>query len=140
MSSDDRCNKSLCEKSIKMVANIIKVSSFSISKMTLGAGRHTAAAGSLEPLVDSAMVDNKPVPSQIDGSRRSQQPQSGSKRSFLIEPGEKNDSSSTYEIHEEMSVDGRASAYIRKVHEKNRNNYDASKFSPLPPPPRAVLK
>jgi hypothetical protein len=123
MSSDDRCNESLCEKSIKMVANIIKLSSFSISKMTLGEGRQTAAPRSLEPLADSAMADNKPEPFRISGSRRSQQPQGGSKHSFLIEPGEKNDS--TYEIHEEMmSIDGRASAYIRKVHEKNRNNYN----------------
>jgi hypothetical protein len=121
-----------------MAANIIKILSFSVAKMTLGASGHAAAARSFEqPLLDSAMVDNKPVPSQIDGSQRSQQqPQSSSKRSSLIEVGEENDS--TYEIieiHEEMCVDGRASAYIKKVHEKNRNNYDASKFSS----PRASL-
>jgi hypothetical protein len=121
-------NESLCEKSIKMAANIIKILSFSVAKMTLGASGHAAAARSFEqPLLDSAMVDNKSVPSQIDGSQRSQQ-----------QPEAEEENDSTYEIieiHEEMCVDGRASAYIKKVHEKNRNNYDASKFSS----PRASL-
>lgn len=133
MNSKDRSNKSICEKSMKMVVNIIKLSSFCIAKVSLGVGGHPVAAKNLVPVISSVMVD---MPSQ---SRRSQELQSSSKQtSYLIEPSEKDKS---IVIREEMSIDGRASAYIRKVHE-NRNHYDASKLSQfiLPPPPRAVLK
>lgn len=134
MSSKDRSSKSLCEKSMKMVANIIRLSFFSIARMSLGAGGHPAAVGrNLEHVThvrETVKIDdNNSMPSQSPGSRRSQQPQSSSRLSYLIEPDEKDDSS--HVIREELGVDGRASAYIRRVHEKNRSNYDAAKHSPL---------
>ncbi|KAF3972150.1 hypothetical protein CMV_004311 [Castanea mollissima] len=123
MNGKGRSNKSICEKSMKMVVNIIKLSSFCISKMSLGVGGN------------QVMVD------MSTKNQRSQEPQSRSKKiSYLIEPSENDES--TYVICEEMNIDGRASAYIRKVHEKCQNHYDASKISPciLPSQPYAVLK
>lgn len=71
-------------------------------------------------------------------SRRSQESQGSSKPiSFVMQPDEGN--GSTHAIHKENSViDGRASDYIRKVHEKNHK--DAREMSELssyilPPPP-----
>ncbi|CAN1836222.1 hypothetical protein LINPERHAP1_LOCUS34696 [Linum perenne] len=143
MGGKDRSNNSLCEKSMKVVVNIIRLSSFSIAKMSLG----TAGSGSgspvlkrnLAPMTNSAVATKEPLLPQIPGSRRSQEPQTRSNhKSFLMEPGKGNGSSSCM-VHEESSViDGKASDYIRKVHEKNRN--DASKLAPLilPPPPRKL--
>ncbi|KAJ6411662.1 hypothetical protein OIU84_008278 [Salix udensis] len=66
--------------------------------------------------------------------------QSSKPISFVMQPDEGNGSSRV--IHKENSfVDERASDYIRRVHEKNRNDaHEASKHSPHmpPPPPRAV--
>ncbi|CAK7322921.1 unnamed protein product [Dovyalis caffra] len=141
MSSKHRSNNSLCEKSMKMVVNIIKLSSFSIAKMSLGTPSPPVVTKSLVPGTGSVMVVNEPLLSQIPGSQRSQEPQGSSKPiSFVMQPDEGNGSS--HVIHKENSViDGRASDYIRKVHEKNRNDArEMSKLSPyiLPPPPRAV--
>lgn len=135
MNSKGRSNKSICEKSMKMVVNIIKLSSFCISKMSLGVGVNQAVTKNLPIVMSSVMVD------MSTKNQRSQEPQSRSKKiSYLIEPGENDES--MYVICEEMNIDGRASAYIRKVHEKCQNHYDASKISPciLPSQPYAVLK
>ncbi|CAN0900726.1 hypothetical protein LINGRAHAP2_LOCUS21006 [Linum grandiflorum] len=143
-SKDVRSSNSLCEKSMKMVVNIIRLSSFSIAKMSLG----TAASGSgspvvnrnLAPMTNSVVAAKEPLLPQIPGSQRSQEPQTRSKhKSFLMEPARKGKGSSSCMVHEESSViDGMAADYIRKVHEKNRN--DASKLAPLilPPPPRKL--
>ncbi|KAJ4833167.1 hypothetical protein Tsubulata_051565 [Turnera subulata] len=143
MSSKGRnANHSLCEKSMKMVVNILKLSSFSIAKMSLGTTGHPIGTRNLAP-VTGLMVPaaNDPFPSPIPGSQRSQEPQSSSRPlSFVMQPGEEKGSS--YVIHEQNShIDGKASDYIRKVHAKNRVNVqETSHLSPyiLPPPPRAV--
>ncbi|KAG5230071.1 Serine/threonine-protein kinase [Salix suchowensis] len=120
MSSKHRNNNSICEKSMNMVVNIIRLSSFSIATMSL---------------------DHLPLMTQIPGSRRSQESHGSSKPiSFVMQPDEGNGSSRV--IHKENSfIDERASDYIRRVHEKNRKDaLEASKHSPHipPPPPRAV--
>ncbi|KAI5569114.1 hypothetical protein BDE02_12G056800 [Populus trichocarpa] len=140
MSSKNRSNNSLCEKSMKVAVNIIKLSSFSIAKMSLGTHGPPVVTKSHIPMTGSVMVANEPLLSQIPGSRRSQESQGSSKPiSFVMQPDEGN--GSTRAIQKENSViDGRASDYIRKVHEKNHN--DARETSELssyvPPLPRAL--
>ncbi|KAL9337816.1 hypothetical protein Peur_069585 [Populus x canadensis] len=141
MGSKHGNNNSLCEKSMKMVVNIIKLSSFSIAKMSLGTPSPPVATKSLAHVTGSVVVPKEPLLSQIPGSRRSQEPQGSSNpKSFVMQPDEGNGSS--HVIHEDNSViNGRASDYIRKVHEKNRNDaLETSKLTPYipPPPPRAV--
>ncbi|KAL9439289.1 hypothetical protein AB3S75_024864 [Citrus x aurantiifolia] len=116
MNSKDRNNKSLRENSVKVVANIVKSSAFSIAKMSLGA---PAAAKTAGPNKD-------PVNFIIKPPYRSEKPKNSSNPvSFLMEPNEGNESS--YVVHEGKSViDGMASAYIRKVHQKNHSDLSES--------------
>ncbi|KAJ4712233.1 Homeobox-leucine zipper protein [Melia azedarach] len=140
MNGKDR-NKSLCQKSMKMVVNIIKLSSFSIANMSLGVAGASAATKNLGPVTDSVMLANEPLLPQFSGSRRSEKPQNSAKPvSYLMEPNRGDESS--YVIHDEKSViDGMASAYIQKVHQKNRIDFSETSNLPpyiLPPPPRTV--
>ncbi|KAF9667798.1 hypothetical protein SADUNF_Sadunf15G0060900 [Salix dunnii] len=141
MSSKHRNNNSLCEKSMNMVVNIIKLSSFSIAKMSLGTPSPPVVSKSLVPVPGSVAAANEILMSQIPGSQRSQESQGSSKPiSFVKQPDEGNGSS--HVIHKEnIFIDAMASDYIRKVHEKIRNDaLEASERSPYipPPPPRAV--
>ncbi|KAF2311376.1 hypothetical protein GH714_022142 [Hevea brasiliensis] len=123
MNSKYRSNDSLWEKSMKMVVNIIKLSSFSIAKMSLGATGPTVVTKQLAPVTGSVMDADGPLLPQIARSHKSQQVRSRTKPfSFVMQPDDGNDSPHT--IYEENSViDGMASDYIRKFHEKN--SYDA---------------
>ncbi|XP_022954798.1 uncharacterized protein LOC111456949 [Cucurbita moschata] len=134
-----RSSESLCEKSMLLVANLIKLSS-SISfaktanEVTAGsraAGRQSRGNPATTPL--------------IPGSRRLQEPQSRAKPIYVTKPGGGGfqighgsprysspslPSPSSYLIREESdfveaNVDGWASEYIEKVH-KNRKNLDES--------------
>ncbi|XVE54884.1 hypothetical protein DITRI_Ditri03aG0118200 [Diplodiscus trichospermus] len=133
-------HKSLCEKSMKMVMNIIKLSSFSIAKMILGETGHPTEPKNLTTETHSDMVTDEVVLPQppFSGSQRSEKLQISSKpRLFMMQqPGGANE---PLMAHEERSdSDGMFAAYIRKVHEKNRSNlHEALKLSPfiLPPPP-----
>ncbi|TYI35755.1 hypothetical protein ES332_A03G098200v1 [Gossypium tomentosum] len=91
---EENNDKSLCEKSMKMVMNIIRFSSFSIVKASLGTtGYHSTPTKNLKPATDFDMNGN---------------------------------------------VNGMFTAYIMKVHKKNRSNFhEASTHSPyiLPPLP-----
>ncbi|PSS07831.1 Homeobox-leucine zipper protein [Actinidia chinensis var. chinensis] len=44
MNNKGKRNKSLCEKSMKMVTNIVKLSSFSIAKVSLGTSEPSSPA------------------------------------------------------------------------------------------------
>ncbi|XVF12037.1 hypothetical protein REPUB_Repub08aG0080300 [Reevesia pubescens] len=134
---EERSDKTLCEKSMKMVVNIIKLSSFSIAKMSLGeTGHPTTATKNLTPATHSDMVTDELLQPQL----RSEKLQSRSKPySFVMQPGGENESLMVHE--EKRDSDGIFAAYIRKVHEKNRSNsHEASKLSPyiLPPPPTPI--
>ncbi|KAK2663871.1 hypothetical protein Ddye_002445 [Dipteronia dyeriana] len=134
MNTEDR-NKSLCENSMKMMVNIIKLSSFSIAKMSFG------SAGS-SPAATKNLQVNGPLLPQSPGSRKSEKPKNSSKPvSFLM--GQTGESESSYVVHGERShIDGKASAYIRKVHQKNLSDLSESSNLPpytLPPQPRAVM-
>ncbi|KAJ6676758.1 hypothetical protein OIU85_009981 [Salix viminalis] len=130
MSSKHRNNNSICEKSMNMVVNIIRLSSFSIATMSLGSP--------CPPVVSKRLV---PVEAgSVAAAKEPLMTQSSKPISFVMQPDEGNGSSRV--IHKENSfIDERASDYIRRVHEKNRNDaHEASKHSPHmpPPPPRAV--
>ncbi|KAI4336070.1 hypothetical protein L6164_014645 [Bauhinia variegata] len=111
---------SLSEKSMKVVTNMIRMSSFSLSHKTLGTCRSAAKdiPGSdkvpeREPLV---------VPSQSHGSRRLLEPQSRSNPTYVIKPAGNNGLHSIHKERipvppkkEDSSVDGLATDYIRKI-------------------------
>ncbi|KAM7272841.1 hypothetical protein ACFE04_027505 [Oxalis oulophora] len=121
-------NKSLHETTMKMAANFIRLSSFSIAKMNLGtlapSPNTTKSFGDQYSLT---IPDSKKI--NPEGGRRSQEPVSNSKHvSYLMTHLPVDDYSSRVEQAEE-ETDGIFADYIRKVHEKNRN---------YPPPPRAI--
>ncbi|KAE8722244.1 hypothetical protein F3Y22_tig00014304pilonHSYRG00114 [Hibiscus syriacus] len=134
-------SKSLCEKSMKVVANIIKLSSFSIAKMSLGeaTGHPTAAKGRPTSVTDSDTFADGPMSQPPLSSGMSEKLQSRSKPySFVMQPEDGGNESLEVRGGERDDGDGKFSAYIKKVHEKNRSNlHEAAKLSPymLPPPP-----
>lgn len=114
MRSRERIEESLCEKLMKVVANVIRLSAFSIAKRSLGTtGEDPVASRNFQHATETLnMVSTKPL-------LRAQMPQTNSSQTYLVEPdGVKG---SSYVVEEDMNVDGRASAYIRKVREKNQN-------------------
>ncbi|TMW84931.1 hypothetical protein EJD97_024112 [Solanum chilense] len=135
MKNKSRSNNSLCEKSMKMVTNVIRLSSFSIARMSLGIATEPSPGGK----IPATFIKDSPT-AQFPESLRSQEPVNVKKPlAYLIEPTE-NGKSSLYAVNDKC-VDGRASDYIRRVHEKNRHDSnEAMSFSAfiIPPPPRFV--
>ncbi|KEH31876.1 hypothetical protein MTR_4g107270 [Medicago truncatula] len=124
--------ESLCEKSMKVVVNVIRLSSFSIAQRTLGVGASTTrksrkdkdlSDSEKEPMKEK-LVSNKQFPAS---SRRSQQPQSRANPTYVIKSVGSN-RSTEYLIHKErlhdvnpnkeLCVDGLASDYISKIRNK----------------------
>ncbi|KAJ6760611.1 hypothetical protein OIU79_025449 [Salix purpurea] len=143
MSSKHRNNNSICEKSMNMVVNIIRLSSFSIATMSLGSPSPPVISKRLVSVAaGSVPAAKEPLMTQIPGSQRSQESHGSSKPiSFVMQPDEGNGSSRVIHKDQNSCIDERASDFIRRVHEKNRNDaVEASKHSPHipPPPPRAV--
>lgn len=141
MKNKVRSNESLCEKSMKMVTNMVKLSSLSISKVSLGISGPPPATKNLASVTASLMVVDKPPLLQFPGNRRSQEPQSGTKpMGYLIAPVAGNGSSSI--IREDNSIDGKASDYIEKVRKKIRcasnKTTNHSAYIMPPPTPRVV--
>ncbi|KAK8710701.1 hypothetical protein V6N13_146014 [Hibiscus sabdariffa] len=133
-------NNSLCEKSMKVVVNIFKLSSFSIAKMSFG--ETTVLTKSIPS--DSDTVADGPMPRPPRSSRMSEKLQSRSKPySFVMQPDSGGNESLTVREEKRDEGDGKFAAYIRKVHEKNRGNqHEAAKLSPyiLPPPPTPLRR
>ncbi|KAI3464021.1 hypothetical protein Pfo_020684 [Paulownia fortunei] len=143
MNRKGKNNKSLCEKSMKMVANFVRLSSFSIDKMSLTTPPPPpppTAAGKHQVLGSFNIGFNDPPRSvgSLPWRLKSQEPQRSSKaKSYLLEALDEGNTN-TFVVSEEESVDGKASEYIRKVHEKNRNNSDETSNLGtyiMPPPP-----
>ena len=108
MKGIERSEESLCEKSMKVVANVIRLSAFSIAKRSLGTtvGDPVEPSGNnLQTKTNSLIVPSKPL-------LRAQIPQTKSKQTYLVEPV----------VKEDMNVDGRATDYIRKVRQKNHKD------------------
>ncbi|KAK3031754.1 hypothetical protein RJ639_036634 [Escallonia herrerae] len=123
-----------------VVTNMVKLSSLSIAKASLGTPGTPQSTKKLASVAGTATVARNSSLPQFPRTPRSQEPQSSSKPIYLIQPDEGNVSS--YIIDEEKSVDVKASDFIRKVHEKNRyDSSETSDFSPhlMPPPPRVFM-
>lgn len=110
---------SLCERSMKVVTNIIRNSSFSIAQRTLGLGA-TGHKGSKEALLEEDMVPEKEPMPMPRGSRRSQEPQNRPNPTYVLKPRGRDDAeadsmSHRHVIHREECVDGLASDYIKKI-------------------------
>ncbi|KAK4264264.1 hypothetical protein QN277_025468 [Acacia crassicarpa] len=124
-------DRSLCEKSMKVVSNIIRISSFSLAQMTLGAT--VKAMKEEEDMVADDEVEPSVVLPQFGGtSRRLQEPQNRPNRTYVIKPegaGGRNEVAEdeishhhhrvVHHQHEiekkEVCVDGLASDYIKKI-------------------------
>lgn len=124
--------RSLCEISMDLIVNIIRVSSVSVASKSTSrkpAWLQLPAKRSRAPAVTANMLS---MPHQLPASQILQDPESGSKsNSYLIEMERKRPA-------EIESVDDRASDYIRGFHTKNR--HDCRTVSEqlsyiLPPPP-----
>ncbi|TYJ99125.1 hypothetical protein E5676_scaffold248G003300 [Cucumis melo var. makuwa] len=135
---ESRSTESLCEKSMLLVANLIKLSSsISFAKTA----NNEATAGS--PTTRRRSGGNPAATPLIPGSKRLQEPQSRAKPIYVTKPGgggfqighgspspRYSTSSSSSVIYEESdfdeaNVDGWASEYIEKVH-KNRKDFEQS--------------
>jgi hypothetical protein len=128
-----KSEESLCEKSMKVVVNVIRLSSFSIAQRTLGVGATTRKSGKDKDFSGSDFSDKetkkeKSVSNkQFPASSRSQQPQSRANPTYVIKSVGSN-GSTEYMIHKErlhdvnskkeLCVDGLASDYISKIRNK----------------------
>ncbi|KAI3429975.1 uncharacterized protein J3R85_008480 [Psidium guajava] len=140
MNYKKRSSNSICERSMKMVTDILRLSSLSIASMSLGTAGHPASVRIRSSGKDSCMMAEEPVVPQFPSSRQSQEPKSRLKpMSYLVEP--ENWIKSANVLHDDKNVDGMASDYIEWVHKNQYYLGEASENSPiiLPPPPR-VLK
>ncbi|GLT50473.1 hypothetical protein SLA2020_239580 [Shorea laevis] len=118
---DDRNNKSLYEKSLKMAGGIIKLSSFSIAKMSLGASGPPTGIKNPAAALDS--VSDKPLLLQSTRSQMSEKRQSSSKPiSFLMQPAGGENEGSIPILQMMHESDEMFSYYVEKVHQKNQNN------------------
>ncbi|RDX73232.1 hypothetical protein CR513_47185, partial [Mucuna pruriens] len=116
---------SLCEKSMKVVVNVIRLSSFSIAQKSLGGtNRRKGGSGSDMDLDEEEAL----VPDQFPASKRSQQPQSRANPTYVIKSGGSNGTTEHLIYQErvpgdvnpkkELCVDGLASDYISKIRNK----------------------
>lgn len=134
MNNKSRSNKSICEKSMKLMTNIVKVSYISIAKFGL-----KAPGPPHQPL---ARATPNPAPSLVRYPRnylRSNEPTV----SYLIHPRDTNRLSKNM-IQDDESVDTKAWDYIKKVREKNMKDEsemaDVSELILPPPPPARIMR
>ncbi|PWA38918.1 hypothetical protein CTI12_AA577280 [Artemisia annua] len=134
MNNKSRGNKSICEKWMKLITNIVKVSYISIAKI----GFRESEPPQTMPRTTRNSAPSLPRYPKI---LRSQEPIDSSKRvSYPINPRDTNRSSINIIVDDESSIDGEASDFIKRVREKNFK--DASEItdqSILPPPPRIMF-
>ncbi|CAL0325385.1 unnamed protein product [Lupinus luteus] len=120
-------DKSLCEISMEVVANVIRLSTFSIAHRTIGA----TITGKAEKDHDKEPL----VPHQFPAAtKRSQEPLTHANPTFMIKPARGSGPTTNQVIHKERvipkervhqvmpkkeeSVDGLASEYIHKIRNK----------------------
>ncbi|CAL5198315.1 unnamed protein product [Lathyrus oleraceus] len=129
-----KSEKSLCEQSMQVVVNILRLSSFSIAQTTLGVSS-SRKSGIGKDITESDYSDNETKKEKLvsnqqfpASTRRSQQPQSRANPTYLIKSVGSN-GSTEYMIHKEnrvhdvkskkeLCVDGLASDYISKIRNK----------------------
>ncbi|KAB1207944.1 hypothetical protein CJ030_MR7G026893 [Morella rubra] len=111
-----RKKKSLCEKTVMLVANFTKLLSLSLASVSFGTSFKQPAADDncvpeTAPKLPSMNISSVP---RLPRSQRSQETESNSKSySCLIEPEEHN---SSY-VTRENNIDERAAEFIERIHE-----------------------
>lgn len=120
-------DKSLCEKSMKVVANIIKLSSFSIALKTVGATSAKTHKGLSNTSLASEYADMVPekkqlVRDQVYESKWSKEPKNRANLTYVTYPVMSDGSTSHVQAQkvpakqkEEEGVDLLASQYIKKM-------------------------
>lgn len=135
--------ESVCEKSMQLMLNIIKLSSFSLATMNLRE-KHKAKDGT------KSFTSFFSSDSETSKSKRSEAPLS---KSYLMEEAAAGDHFSDYikRFHKKTkndeevnNTDGKAGAYIKKFHQKNSRHYSLAAPTSLPlllpPPPPSINK
>ncbi|GKA04527.1 ribonuclease H-like domain-containing protein [Tanacetum coccineum] len=136
MKNKSRGNKSICEKWMTLMANIVKVSYISMAKIGF---RESAPPQTMPRTARNSATSLPRYPKNL----RSQEPVDSSKRvSYPVNPRGMNGSSLNMIKDDESSIDREASDFIKTVREKNFK--DASEImdlseSILPPPPRIMF-
>ncbi|KAL1371577.1 hypothetical protein HN51_001806 [Arachis hypogaea] len=105
--------KSLCEKSMMVVANVIRLSSFSIAQKTLGVNTNGKNGKDLSSVTDSDLEplhEKEPMVPLRDHqiaaamSRRSQEPLSCANRTYVIKPSGSHGSSTGSVVYKEQRI------------------------------------
>ncbi|KAK7848043.1 hypothetical protein CFP56_005592 [Quercus suber] len=110
-----------------LVANIMKLSTLSLASMSLGTTFKQPPIDCVPATAKVPSVNASMVP-EFPRSQRSQEPENNPKQySYLIEP-EKDKSS--YAICE-SDIDDKAAEYIKRIHERNRNDSNTAAFSSI---------
>lgn len=115
--------KSLCEKSMLLVSNIVKLSSLSFVAASVRTSKNTSV-GSVEAAEKkrvSGSACGKVDQSTCRLSQRSQEPESGltlKPRPYLMEPQNGNYSSLYVTQEKKDNIDDIADEFIRRTHEK----------------------
>lgn len=107
--------KSLCEKSMEIVVNIITLSSFSLAAINLG-GTNNKNHKSSHSSINVSKVSSFQL--QKENNKKSQVPTTKS-RFYVHDQGEK----SSRLVHDQ---DGNFSDYINKFHKRNRDDLSAA--------------
>ncbi|KAF3332598.1 hypothetical protein FCM35_KLT02175 [Carex littledalei] len=120
MSNSKRRNRSICQKSTIIAANLIRASSFVLAKMALGS-----------PQVNSGISRSTPAHSPVPGSV------GGPTNMLYTEAEGPHVTSYVKEPEKGKGVDARAKKYIEKVRMKNRSDLSAQDYMAncIPPPP-----
>lgn len=116
MKSKERKDKSLYGNSMKVLANLVKMSSFSLAKRNVRETENESAPeprNRLQPVKSIVTVGKNPtfkIPEQKTATPKP--------ISYLVNEGYR----SSYVVPEDMNVDGRASDFIQKVHKNNQSD------------------
>ncbi|KAL5722422.1 hypothetical protein ACHQM5_005945 [Ranunculus cassubicifolius] len=114
---------------MSIVVNVIKLSSLFVAKKSLGSGRTTSGDHESSEFIEIEVVSHE------NEQLRLQEPEnSPNSPSYWFGPDEEK----TYVVKNVMNIDGKASDYIQRFHEKNRilsKNVSLSSGSIVPPPP-----
>ncbi|KAG8388641.1 hypothetical protein BUALT_Bualt02G0146500 [Buddleja alternifolia] len=128
-----------------MVTNFLMLSSFSLAKTSLRKPPPPPLPPTTtgNPHERSSSFDQPPgLAGSLHGSLRSLEPRRSSKpMSYLLQPMDEGNTNSSNIVRSD--VDRKASAYIRKVHEKNRHNSNETSNLDtyiMPPPPHLRMQ
>ncbi|KAG8366239.1 hypothetical protein BUALT_Bualt17G0055800 [Buddleja alternifolia] len=145
--------KSLCEKSMQLMVNIIKISSLSLATMNLGDNEHNPNSPLLkltndpiEPFSSNSQKRSSQAKSKVQTYLKEQDDHSRSFEGIVDDDGNFSDYIKKFHKRNqnEMNkaiINGKASAYIRRFHEKNGRDHSLATSTanvplvlPLPPP------